>query len=116
MAEEKKEVNETFLASLFLVLQDNNIKKKKTTRASKSKGLRSDETQLISQFPKVHAQIPKFQREDNTIEWINLYPVDSAESFVDTCPLYSSLSVRQRYHPWNNQVLVFSETTCKELS
>ena len=28
MAEEKKEVNETFLASLFLVLQDNNIKKK----------------------------------------------------------------------------------------
>ena len=29
MAEEKKEVNETFLASLFLVLQDNNIKKKK---------------------------------------------------------------------------------------
>ena len=43
MAEEKKEVNETFLASLFLVSQDNIINKK-TTRASKSKGLRSDET------------------------------------------------------------------------
>ena len=116
MAEEKKISKREVLGFFILVSQNNSINKKITTTVNTSKGLRSDEPQLTSRFPKVHGQIPKFQREDNTIEWINLYSVDSAESFVDTYPLYSSLSVRQRYQPWNNQVLVFSETTCKEIS
>lgn len=116
MAEEKKRSKRELLGFFILVSQNNSINKKTTTTVDTSKGLRSDEPQLTSQFPKVHGQIPKFQREDNTIEWINLYPVDSAESFVDTCPLYSSLSIRQSYHPQNNQVLVFSKTTGKKIS
>ena len=35
---------------------------------------------------------PVVQKVDNTIHWINLYPVDSAIGFADAYPLDSDLS------------------------
>ena len=36
---------------------------------------------------------PVVQRSDNTIHWINLYPLDNAIHFAITYPLVSDLSV-----------------------
>ena len=36
---------------------------------------------------------PDFRNVDNVIHWKNLYPVDSAVRYVNTCPLDSNLSV-----------------------
>ena len=36
---------------------------------------------------------PVIQRLDNTIHWINLYPVDNTKPFPLTCLLDSDLSV-----------------------
>ena len=47
--------------------------------------------------PPAHAinsdQAPVVRSMDNTIQWVNLYPVDSAISFVNTYPLDSDLSL-----------------------
>ena len=37
-------------------------------------------------------QSPVVQKVDNTIHWINLYPVDSVIGFPNTYPLDSDLS------------------------
>ena len=39
-------------------------------------------------------QAPVVRRSDNSIHWINLYPVDNAIRFAITYPLDSDLSVR----------------------
>ena len=47
------------------------------------------------------------QSMDNTIHWINLYPVSCAVQFVNTFPLDSNLSVEQHYPPliyWSQDV------------
>ena len=38
-------------------------------------------------------QVPVVRRSDDTIHWINLYPVDNAICFVVIYPLDSNLSV-----------------------
>ena len=43
---------------------------------------------------------PVVQKVDNTIRWINLYPVDSAIGFPKTYPLDRDLSSGQRYQPF----------------
>ena len=40
------------------------------------------------------------RRSDNTLHWINLYPVDNSVRFATTYPLYSDLSVGKRYPPF----------------
>ena len=42
-------------------------------------------------------QVPVVQKVDNSIRWINHYPVDSVVCFVNTYPLDSDLSGGQRY-------------------
>ena len=43
---------------------------------------------------------PVIQRLDNTIHWINLYPVDNTKRFPLTCLLNSDLSVGLHYPPY----------------
>ena len=38
-------------------------------------------------------QVLVLQRQDSVIQWINIYPVDRAISFLSTYPLYSDLSL-----------------------
>ena len=40
------------------------------------------------------------RRSDNTLHWINLYPVDNSVRFATTYRLYSDFSVGKRYPPF----------------
>ena len=40
---------------------------------------------------------PVVPKAGNAIHWINLYPVDNAIGFPDTCPLDNDLSSEKRY-------------------
>ena len=59
-------------------------------------------TQKIKNWP--HAAVKKL---DNTIHWINHYPVNNAIGFPETCPVDSDLSVGSNFPPledYNNEI------------
>ena len=59
-------------------------------------------TQKIKNWP--HAAVKKL---DNTIQWINHYPVNNAIGFPETCPVDSDLSMDQIFHPWKTMIMKF---------
>ena len=50
--------------------------------------------------PQYQVLAPVVERSDNTIHWINLYPVGKAICFAITYPSDSDLSVGLRYPPF----------------
>ena len=58
--------------------------------------------QKIKNWP--HAAVKKL---DNTIQWINHYPVNNAIGFPETCPVDSDLSMDQIFHPWKTMIMKF---------
>ena len=58
--------------------------------------------QKIKNWP--HAAVKKL---DNTIHWINHYPVDNAIGFPETCLVDSDLSMDQIFHPWKTMIMKF---------
>ena len=55
---------------------------------------------LLKEQNKIYQQAPVVQEVDTTIHWVNVYPLNSAAGFPNTCPLDSDLSCGYLYIGW----------------
>ena len=78
--------------------------------SSEDRGKRELETQKgsIQKVMRIVVQAPVVRRLDNTIHWINRYPVDSVVRFVNTYPLDS---VIRPSNNWDQEITLWNSNS-----